>query len=140
MPWELPEDLAFFQRETLGGAIIMGRRTWDSLPYKPLKNRLNLVVTSKGCGAELQFSSPEAAIDAAIAAGYRRIYGIGGNLIYRTMLPMADRLLLTEVDMVVEDADTFFPDFDPSEWMQKGGTEIRAHEPKCTVEEYLRKA
>ena len=140
MPWELPEDLAFFQRETLGGAIIMGRRTWDSLPYKPLKNRLNLVVTSKGCSAELQFSSPEAAIDAALAAGYRRIYGIGGNLIYRTMLPVADRLLLTEVDMVVDDADTYFPDFDRSEWLQKGGTEIRAHDPKCFVEEYLRRA
>ena len=49
MPWDLPEDLAFFQRETLGGAIIMGRRTWDSLHYKPLKNRMNLVVTSKEC-------------------------------------------------------------------------------------------
>lgn len=46
LPWHLPEDLAFFKRETLGGAIIMGRRTWESLPFRPLKERLNLVVTS----------------------------------------------------------------------------------------------
>ena len=139
MPWDLPEDLAFFQRETLGGAIIMGRRTWDSLHYKPLKNRMNLVVTSKECSAELKFPSPEAAVDAALAAGYRRIYGIGGNQIYRSMLPVADRLLLTQVEMVVEDADTFFPDFEPSDWTRLAGTEIRERDPKCTVQEYLRK-
>jgi dihydrofolate reductase len=139
MPWHLPEDLAFFQRETLGGAIIMGRHTWESLPYKPLKNRLNLVVTSKECSAELQFTSPQAATDAAFAAGYRRIYGIGGNQIYKMMLPLADRLLLTEVDLVVEDADTFFPDFDQSEWARAGRTEIRGRDPNCTVEEYLRR-
>ena len=46
LPWHIPEDLKFFKRETLGGAIIMGRRTWESLPFKPLKDRLNLVVTS----------------------------------------------------------------------------------------------
>ena len=48
IPWHAPEDLKFFQRETLGGVIIMGRNTWDSLPFKPLKNRVNLVVSSKG--------------------------------------------------------------------------------------------
>jgi dihydrofolate reductase len=139
MPWDLPEDLAFFQRETQGGAIIMGRHTWDSLLYKPLKNRLNLVVTSREFSAGMRFASPQAAIDAALAAGHRRIYGIGGNQIYKTMLPLADRLLLTEVELVVEDADTFFPDFDTSDWAKRGGTEIRGQDPKCTVREYLRR-
>jgi dihydrofolate reductase len=140
IPWHAPEDLKFFQRETLGGAIIMGRNTWESLPFKPLKNRMNLVITSKGCGAEYEFTSLDAAIVFAENAGYRRIYGIGGNLIYKTLLPMADRLLLTEVDLVVEDADTFFPEFDRAEWQHKGGTEIRAGEPNCVVVEYLKRS
>jgi len=138
IPWHAPEDLKFFQRETYGGAIIMGRNTWESLPFKPLKNRLNIVITSKGCGAEHEFTTLDAAIAFAENAGYRRIYGIGGNLIYKTLLPMADRLLLTEVDLIVEGADTFFPDFDQAEWQHKGGTEIRAEAPKCVVDEWLK--
>ena len=138
IPWHAPEDLKFFQRETYGGAIIMGRHTWESLPFKPLKNRLNLVVTSKGCGAEHEFTTLDASIEAAHAQGYARIYGIGGNLIYKTLLPMADRLLLTEVDLTIEDADTFFPAFDLAEWQHMGSTEIRAEAPKCVVDEYLR--
>jgi len=138
IPWHAPEDLKFFQRETLGGAIIMGRNTWVSLPYKPLKNRLNLVITSKGCGAEHEFTSLEAAIAFAENAGYRRIYGIGGSLIYKTLLPMADRLLLTEVDLTVKDADTYFPAFDMAAWVHRGGKQIRAEGPKCVVEEYFR--
>ncbi|MEH6361561.1 MAG: dihydrofolate reductase [Amylibacter sp.] len=140
IPWHAPEDLKFFQRETYGGAIIMGRNTWESLPFKPLKNRLNIVITSKGCGAEHEFTTLDAAITFAENAGYRRIYGIGGNLIYKTLLPMADRLLLTEVDLTVDDADTFFPEFDTGEWVHKGGTEIRAEAPKCVVEEYLKRS
>ncbi len=138
IPWHAPEDLKFFQRETYGGAIIMGRNTWDSLPFKPLKNRLNLVITSKGCGAEHEFTSLEAAVQFAQDQGYRRIYGIGGNLIYKTLFPMADRLLLTEVDLEIKGADTFFPAFDARAWQHKGGTEIRAANPKCVVQEYLR--
>lgn len=138
IPWHAPEDLKFFQRETLGGAIIMGRNTWDSLPFKPLKSRLNLVLTSKGCGAEHEFTTLEAAIAFAKSMGYARIYGIGGNLIYKTLLPMADRLLLTEVDLVIKDADTFFPEFDQGEWARKGSTEIRAEAPMCVVDEWLR--
>ena len=140
IPWHAPEDLKFFQRETLGGAIIMGRNTWESLPFKPLKSRLNLVVTSKGCGAEHEFTTLDAAIAFAKSQGYARIYGIGGNLIYKTLLPMADRMLLTEVDLQVKDADTFFPAFEASEWTRNGSTEIRTEAPKCVVDEYLRVA
>jgi dihydrofolate reductase len=139
IPWHAPEDLRFFQRETLGGAIIMGRHTWESLPLKPLKNRMNLVVSSKECSAEFQFASPQDAINAAVAAGYMRIYGIGGNQIYRAMLPLADRLLLTEVDLVVKDADTFFPEFEANDWVRAGRSEIRTEAPKCAVDEYLRR-
>jgi len=138
IPWVAPEDLRFFQRETHGGAIIMGRNTWVSLPFKPLKNRLNLVITSKGCGAEHEFTSLDAAIAFAENQGYRRIYGIGGNRIYQTLLPKAHRLLLTEVDLHIKDADAFFPDFDKGEWRHNGATQIRAEGPACVVDEWLR--
>ena len=71
IPWHAPEDLAFFQRETTGGAVIMGRRTWESLPFKPLKNRLNLVVSSDPAVADHVFPSPEGAVDHAHAARLR---------------------------------------------------------------------
>jgi dihydrofolate reductase len=139
IPWRAPEDLAFFQRETTGGAVIMGRRTWESLPVKPLKNRLNLVVSSDPDIAEQVFSSPEKAVDHAHQAGYRRVYGIGGAGIYRALLPVADRLLLTEVDLAVPDADAFFPDFNASEWDCLGFVALRPADPGCVLFEYLRR-
>ena len=138
IPWYAPEDLQFFKRETLGGAIIMGRNTWDSLPFKPLKNRLNIVVSSQNCGADLDCRSVSEAVKGAYAQGYRRVYGIGGAGIYREMIKIADRLLITEVELDVAEADTFFPAFDAAQWHVQGNTELRAAEPKCTVFEYMR--
>jgi dihydrofolate reductase len=138
IPWYAPEDLQFFKRETLGGAIIMGRNTWDSLPFKPLKNRLNIVVSSQNCGAELNCNSVTQAVDAAYAQGYRRVYGIGGAGIYREMIEIADRLLITEVDLEVNDPDVFFPEIPPESWQIIGETHLRQDAPSCTVFEYLR--
>lgn len=140
IPWFAPEDLKFFQRETMGGAIIMGRNTWDSLPFKPLKNRLNIVVTSKGVGAEHEVTSVEDAIELARKQGYQRLYAIGGASIYAGMMPFAHRMLITEVDLDVPDADTFFPDFDPAEWREIGRTHIPNEGPTCEAVEYLRRA
>lgn len=139
IPWRAPEDLAFFQRETTGGAVIMGRRTWESLPFKPLKNRMNLVVSSDPTVAELVLPSPDAAVDHAHAAGYRRVYGIGGSGIYRALLPLADRLLLTQVDLSVPDAEAFFPDFDMGDWHCLGSVPLRPADPACVLFEYLRR-
>jgi dihydrofolate reductase len=139
IPWYAPEDLAFFKRETLGGAVIMGRNTWDSLPFKPLKNRLNIVVTSQTGLAEHCCASVEEAITLAQSMGCARLYGIGGAGIYRAMLPMADRLLVTEVDMDVPDADTFFPDFTDQDWHLNARQELRASDPACVLHEYLRR-
>ena len=138
IPWHAPEDLKAFQRETLGGAVIMGRNTWDSLPFKPLKNRLNLVVSSNPEAADEVHASVTSAIEAAYAQGYRRIYGIGGAGIYREMLDLADRLLITEVETEVEEADTFFPKIQPQQWQRKGVTQLRTEDPVCTMVEYLR--
>lgn len=139
IPWHAPEDLAFFQRETLGGAVIMGRRTWESLPFKPLKNRLNLVVTSKGCGAEHEVRSVADAVSLAYETGYRRIYGIGGASIYAEMIGLADRMLVTEVDVQIDDADTFFPHFGAADWHRVGSTALRDAAPSCVAHEYLRR-
>jgi dihydrofolate reductase len=139
IPWHAPEDLAFFQRETLGGALIMGRRTWDSLPVKPLKNRLNIVVSSReDLGAEQRVGDVDAALDLALTRGQARLYGIGGAGIYRALLPRADRLLITEVDLEVPGADTFFPEIDPADWRPGVTLPLRAAAPKCVLREWLR--
>lgn len=137
IPWHAPEDLAFFQRETTGGAVIMGRNTWESLPFKPLKNRLNIVITSRGVGAEHEVTSLAAAIDLAHAMGHRRLYAIGGARVYAEALPMAHRLLVTEVELDVPDADTFFPSFGEG-WRRIGGHVLREDGPRCVVGEWVR--
>ncbi|MGR3614415.1 MAG: dihydrofolate reductase [Paracoccaceae bacterium] len=142
MPWHIPEDLAFFQRETFGGAIIMGRNTWHALPksIRPLKGRLNILVTTRGePEAENVFPSLDEAIEFAWSQGYARIYGVGGARVYRELLPRANRLLLTEVDTFIEGADTFFPDFDPDEWILNKSIPLRSEDPACVLSEHLRK-
>lgn len=140
IPWEAPEDLKFFQRETVGGAVIMGRNTWDSLPFKPLPRRVNIVVSSRELDAEHRVSSVAQAVELARSLGHARIYGIGGAGIYREMIGMAHRLLVTEVDMDVPDADTFFPDFDAADWDLIGEQVLRAEGPACVAREYLRRS
>lgn len=139
IPWHAPEDLAFFQRETTGGAIIMGRKTWQSLPFKPLKNRLNCVISSDPTLTEHVFTTPEAALQFARSQGYARTYGIGGEGIYRALLPLADRMLITEVALDIPDADAFFPIFEAKDWQQLPAIALRAESPTCTATEYLRR-
>ncbi|ABF64461.1 dihydrofolate reductase [Ruegeria sp. TM1040] len=138
IPWHAPEDLKAFQRETLGGAIIMGRNTWDSLPFKPLKNRFNIVVSSNPDAADTVVASLDEAIDLARSEGYARLYGIGGAGIYKGMLARADRLMITEVDLEIDDADAFFPEFPPEEWRVNATLPLRAEDPACVLTEYLR--
>lgn len=139
IPWHAPEDLAMFQRETLGGALIMGRRTWQSLPVKPLKGRMNIVVSRETGLAETVVDSVDAALQAAHAAGHRRVYGIGGESIYRDLLPLAHRLLLTEVDLEIAGADAFFPDVAEAEWRELGRAVLREGGPRCELRELLRR-
>lgn len=139
IPWSVPEDLAFFQRETLGAAVIMGRRTWESLPRRPLPRRQNIVVASgEVSGAAVLVGSVAEALEMAAAAGHLRVYGIGGARIYAELLPRAERLLITEVAVQVPDADTRFPDLDLAHWHCRARLELRAAAPRCVVHEYLR--
>lgn len=139
IPWHAPEDLKFFQRETLGGALIMGRVTWESLPFKPLPRRFNCVVTRTEVAADVIAASPDDALAACQAAGHARLYGIGGAGIYAALMPQADRLLLTEVDLDIVDADTFFPAFDESGWRETGRHVLRSDAPACVAREFLRR-
>ena len=116
IPWRLPEDVVHFKNLTTGHAVVMGRRTWDSLPerFRPLPGRRNVVVTRnpewRADGAERAGSVEEAL---ALLADEPRVFVIGGAEIYAAALPHADELVLTEIDLDVE-GDTFFPEWDPA--------------------------
>jgi dihydrofolate reductase len=116
LPWDLPEDRAHFRRTTLGHAIIMGRRTWDERG-EPLDGRRNIVVSRSGAvsgaGREI-YRTLEEAIAAARTTDPEPMV-IGGEQIFRLALPLATRLVLTEVDFDAE-GDTHFPPFDRQAW------------------------
>jgi dihydrofolate reductase len=108
LPWHVPEDLKYFRAVTLGHAVIMGRKTWSEVG-KPLPKRRNLVVTRDATlrleGAEVVTSLEEAIALARTTDAEPRV--IGGAEIYRLALPLATRILLTEIQLEPE-ADTFF--------------------------------
>ena len=108
--WRIPEDMARFKAVTLGKPVVMGRKTWDSLPakFRPLPGRRNLVVSRST--SELPGAEVFASLDAALAAcAEPEVCVIGGAEIYALALPRADRLALTEVDAAFPDADRHFP-------------------------------
>jgi dihydrofolate reductase len=116
IPWRLPEDMERFRALTTGHAVVMGRRTWDSLParFRPLPGRRNLVVT-RNLGWSAEGAERAGSLDEAlrILADEPQVFVIGGAELYAAALPLADELYLTEVDVEVE-GDTFFPGFDAS--------------------------
>ena len=116
MPWHLPAELQHFKRATMGKTIVMGRKTWQSIG-RPLPGRQNIVVSRNSAytakGAELA-SSLSAAIE---MANSDEIMVIGGGQLYELALPMAQRMVLTLIDIEPE-ADTWFPDWDIKQWKQ----------------------
>jgi dihydrofolate reductase len=126
VPWHLPEDMAFFRELTTGHPVVMGRRTWDSLPnrFRPLPGRRNIVVTRnpdwEADGAE-RSGSLEAALRLA-GSDHDRVFVIGGAEIYRLALPHADELVLTELDVNAA-GDAYFPDWPRDEFVEVGRDE-----------------
>lgn len=118
--FRLPNDLKRFKALTTGNTVVMGRKTFESLPKGALPNRRNLVISSQTTlsypNVEL-FSSLEAALQSCRPD--EQIYVIGGASIYRQALPFADALCLTEVDAEAPEADTYFPSFSLTEWHEK---------------------
>jgi dihydrofolate reductase len=118
MPWHIPEDLKFFKKTTLGKPMIMGRKTFESLPGL-LPKRRHIVVTRQ-TNLKIEFAelahSLEEAIDLA-AQDNQEIMVIGGAQLYALALPMANRMYLTYIHADIE-GDTFFPDFKQEEWQE----------------------
>jgi dihydrofolate reductase len=130
LPWRLSSDLKRFKAITMGHAVIMGRKTWESIG-KPLPGRTNIVITRRrgfrAPGAQV-VSSLEEALDLARAADENEAFVIGGGDIFALALPLADRLYLTRVHTTVIDADTFFPPYDLSGWARLEQTHVPAGE------------
>jgi len=120
MPWHLPEDLARFKEVTLGSPVVMGRRTWESLPerFRPLPGRENVVVTRDrayaASGATI-VSSLDEVMGAAADPALDLLWVIGGGELYRAAMPYACELVVTRIELDVPDADTFAPEIGP-EW------------------------
>lgn len=118
--WHIPEDMARFKALTTGKPVVMGRKTWDSIParFRPLPGRRNLVVSRTA--SELPGAEVFASLDAALAAcaAEPETCVIGGGEIYALALPRADKLALTEVDVVFPDADRHFPAWPRDQFME----------------------
>lgn len=134
LPWRLSDDLIHFKTTTRGCPVIMGRKTWESLPRRPLPGRDNIVLSRDG-----QYRAPDARVftsmPAAIAAGRslasakgkQELFVVGGSAVYAAALPFADRLYVTEVDTDIE-GDAFFPDFDTALFAETGRRRVEANE------------
>ena len=121
--WHIPEDMKKFRQITTGHKIIMGKRTYESLPNRPLKNRTNIVISDvpgdqyEGC--VMAYSIQEAR---DLCQPDEECFIIGGGMVYRQFLPLADKLYITRVDKSFE-ADVFFPEIDPEIWEVTGREE-----------------
>jgi dihydrofolate reductase len=124
--WHESEDQKHFRRVTMGCPVIMGRRTWDSLParFRPLPGRRNVVVT-RNANWQAEGAERAASLDNALAlvADAPKVFVIGGAELYALALPQADELVLTEIDADL-DGDTLFPDW-PRDRFRLVGVEDR---------------
>ncbi len=111
LPWHLPEDLALFRRLTTGSTVVMGRRTWESLPgrFRPLPGRTNVVLTTDRAWAAN--GARAVASVAEVLSSYEDVWVIGGGAVYAAFLPYAHRVVVTDVDLEVE-GDTWAPVLD----------------------------
>lgn len=128
LPWRLREDLRRFKRLTMGGKLVMGRRTWESIG-RPLPGRTSFVLSRGdldlpdgvvGCTSldqVLQLADASEDEERTLPSAEATVFCIGGGEIYRQLLPWAGQILLTEVDADIE-GDTHFPDLDPGDWVE----------------------
>lgn len=134
MPWHISEDMKFFKAKTMGGSLIMGRRTWESIGCKPLPGRENIVVSIRLAEEGLGYEAPADAASGNAAANRTSaiavesleralevasrpdVFVMGGGMIYRQAIDIADRLFVTHIHTLVPDADTYFPVIDKEVW------------------------
>lgn len=139
----LPNDLKHFKNITSGHTVVMGRRTYESLPKGALPNRTNVVVTS-----DKPENYPDCIVVRSLEEAFenaptdKEIFIIGGGQLYRSSLEFTDKLYLTRIHHTFEDADTFFPKINFEEWELIEKEEYKADEKHTfdyTFEEYIRK-
>ena len=114
--WHIPDDLRRFKNLTYGQCVIMGKKTWESLPKRPLPGRRNIVLTDdpkENIPLSITAYSVEDALNKCVKD--EEVYIIGGGSIYRQFIPLADRLYVTHIHKKTP-ADTFFPEIDPRIW------------------------
>lgn len=124
LPWHLSEDLKYFKATTHGFPVIMGRTTYYSLPFRPLKGRKNIVLNLGGepiPEATCVYSFEEAFAQAEPA---EKCFVMGGASVYRAAIGMMDRLYVTHVHTTVPGADAFFPTIDPEVWKVDSRSEM----------------
>ena len=124
LPWHLSEDLKYFKRVTSGYPVIMGRTTYFSLPFHPLKGRKNIVLNAGGDPipeATCVYSFEEAFAEAE-ATGAGKCFVMGGASVYKAAINRMDTLYITHVHTVI-DADAWFPEIDPSIWRETSRSE-----------------
>ncbi len=145
MPWHLSEDLKYFKKVTSGHPVIMGTNTFASIGSRPLPKRRNIVVSRKEDPGERggveYFNSLSEAIDSAQSQD-EEIFIMGGGMIYGAALPLADKLYITEVETVIEDAEVFFPEIDRNIWREVSRSEQYTDEKsglKFSFVEYIRR-
>ena len=128
--WRLPNDLKFFKKHTSGHAIIMGRKTWESMNGRPLPKRTNIIVTRNPeyqAEGGVVVTSIEAAIEKARELDETELFVIGGGEIYRQSMPLLNQLYYTHVHAEVP-GDTYFPEVNWPEWRELERTDYPADE------------
>ena len=118
LPWHQPKDMKFFKDTTMGHHLIMGRNNFASMDYRPLKGRINIVLTRDPffiTSSALVMHSIEEALAYAYDAGEEEVFIIGGGEIYKQSLSLLDKIYLTEVITELS-GDTYFPEIDMNEW------------------------
>ena len=144
--WHLPADMKHFKELTMGHAIIMGRKTFESIG-RPLPKRCNIVISRSDSVADRVIVAHSLEEAFGLAAGRQdtpalsetsdRCFVIGGGEIYRQAMELADRLYITEVHLVVDDADTFFPEISPEIWEEESRSERMTDEASGVEFEFV---
>ena len=109
LPWHISEDLQNFKKLTLDSTILMGRKTWESLPIRPLSKRRNIILSSKEVTDAECYTSIEECIKKLNDEGIEKLFVIGGSSVYRNFIHRADELHITDVDEITQGIDTYFP-------------------------------
>lgn len=124
LPWHLSEDLKYFKRVTSGYPVIMGRTTYFSLPFRPLKGRKNIVLNLGGDPIPEVICANSFEEAFAAAEPCERSFIMGGASVYRAAIDMMDRLFITHVHTTVPEADAFFPEINPDIWKVESRSEM----------------